>query len=196
MSDIPTASTSTASTSSASISLASASTSLASALASTSQIHPHTSRLENQEVDCITTDDSEMSTDDEDKILDEHSNFIEYSPVQSSVDSLDDISWSSSIDSSMSMSLPCGSCGEERSGSEVSGERILLNGSVPEKDNITLPEAEAVETPNSQEKPQSEEKSIEEQNTPILILVQVSQFITETYLNYFGFKSISQSVSN
>lgn len=86
MSDVPTASTSRASTSSA----------------STSQPSPYTFRLGNRDltidIECSTTDESDISSDDEtDSIYEESDNSNEVDCVcEESDDNMDDSSWSSS----------------------------------------------------------------------------------------------------
>lgn len=124
------------------------------------QFPTYASCLKSPEVVCTTTDDSEMSSDEEIQLPSEEpssfsnvsaiENAIDYSPYQSSLDATDDASWSSIESSTISLT-----CGADKSSSEFSEDKFVLNStpiSSPTHCNETIPD---------------------DLETPILILVEV-----------------------
>lgn len=139
MSDIPTASTSTASTSSA----------------STSQTMPYS--FDNQcpirDLDYTTTEESEMSSDDESEIIDEESSYSNICKLEPIIDdNMDDTSWSSTASSNTS------SYGDKSCSENSETESILK---------------ELIRESWSLDKPTNNQENTDNLIAPILILVQV-----------------------
>ncbi|XP_025203193.1 uncharacterized protein LOC112600229 isoform X2 [Melanaphis sacchari] len=143
MSDVPTASTSTASTSSA----------------STSQIMPYTfdNSCSVRDLDYTTTDESEISSDEESEMIDDNSSYPndalnKFQPFIG--DNMDDTSWSSSASSNTSC--------EDNSSAETSETESIIKEMIKQSWSIDK------STTTNQE-------NTENLISPILILVQMNE---------------------